>query len=117
VEDPFAVSLSEKADLIVGVTKAMGSVEGVALARAFLTAWDTEKWFVSSQGHRIHQHLVECGGGMDATAIGEAETQRRSYPQAFGQFESGGYELIRRFDLPGTAARVSRAAGARPSAP
>ena len=116
-EDPFAVSLAEKADLLVGVTKTMGSVEGVALARAFLTAWDTEKWFVSSQGHRIHQHLVECGGGMDATAVGEAETQRRSYPQAFGQFESGGYEVIRRFDLPGNAERVASEAVALLSAP
>src|SRR5437763_6090169 len=45
-EDPFVVSLAEKADLLVGVTKTMQAVEGVALARAFLTAWDTEKYFV-----------------------------------------------------------------------
>jgi len=116
-EDPFAVSLAEKADLIVGVTKTMQAVDGVALARAFLTAWDTEKYFVSSQGHRISQHLVECGGGMDATAVGEAETQRRSYPQAFGQYQTGGYEVIRRFDLPGHAERVAGEAVALLSAP
>jgi TldD protein len=116
-EDPFAVSLAEKADLIVGVTKTMQAVDGVALARAFLTAWDTEKYFVSSQGHRISQHLVECGGGMDATAVGEAETQRRSYPQSFGQYQTGGYEVIRRFDLPGHAERVASEAVALLSAP
>ena len=116
-EDPFAVSLAEKADLIVGVTKTMQAVEGVALARAFLTAWDTEKFFVSSQGHRISQHLVECGGGMDATAVGEAETQRRSYPQSFGQYQAGGYEVIRRFDLPGHAERVASEAVALLTAP
>jgi TldD protein len=116
-EDPFAVSLTEKADLLLSATKTMQGVDGVALARAFLTAWDTEKWFVSSQGHRISQHLVECGGGMDATAVGEAETQRRSYPQSFGQFESGGYEIIRRFDLPGNAERVASEAVALLSAP
>ncbi len=116
-EDPFAVSLAEKADLIVGVTKTMQAVEGVALARAFLTAWDTEKYFVSSQGHRISQHLVECGGGMDATAVGEAETQRRSYPQSFGQYQAGGYEVIRRFDLPGHAERVASEAVALLTAP
>src|SRR5690349_5993482 len=49
-EDPFAVSLTEKADLVLGVTKTMRAVDGVALAHAFLTAWDTRKWFVSSQG-------------------------------------------------------------------
>src|SRR5919106_1761743 len=36
-EDPFAVSLAEKADLLVGVTKTMRAVDGVALAKAFLT--------------------------------------------------------------------------------
>jgi TldD protein len=116
-ENPFAVSLAEKADLIVGVTKTMQAVDGVALARAFLTAWDTEKYFVSSQGHRISQHLVECGGGMDATAVGEAETQRRSYPQSFGQYQAGGYEVIRRFDLPGHAERVAGEAVALLTAP
>jgi len=107
----------DEADLLLGVTKTMRAVDGVALARAFLNAWDTRKWFVSSQGHRISQHLVECGGGMDATAVGEAETQRRSYPQAFGQFESGGYEVIRRFDLPGNAERLASEAVALLSAP
>jgi TldD protein len=116
-EDPFAVSLAEKADLLVEVTKTMQAVDGVALARAFLTAWDTQKYFVSSQGHRISQHLVECGGGMDATAVGEAETQRRSYPQAFGQYQTGGYEVIRRFDLPGHAERVASEAVALLTAP
>ncbi|MGH9005583.1 MAG: PmbA/TldA family metallopeptidase, partial [Acidimicrobiia bacterium] len=106
-EDPLAVSLAERGDLVVGVTEAMRAVPGVALARAFLSAWDTEKWFVSSQGHRLHQHLVETGGGMDATAVGESETQRRSYPQAFGQFETGGYEVVRRWDLPGHADQVA----------
>ncbi|HLF41358.1 MAG TPA: DNA gyrase modulator, partial [Acidimicrobiia bacterium] len=56
-EDPFGVSLTEKGDLLVDVTRTMRSVDGIALARAFLTAWDTRKWFVSSQGHRLGQHL------------------------------------------------------------
>jgi TldD protein len=80
------------------------------MATATLQFWDTEKWFVSSQGHRIRQHIVEAGGGMDATAVGEHETQRRSYPQAFGHYETGGYEVIRRFDLPAHAARVAEEA-------
>jgi TldD protein len=102
-EDPFTVPLGEKVDLVTGVTRAMLEVEGVAVTTAQLMFWDTEKWFVSSQGHRIAQHLVESGCGMDATAIGEHETQRRSYPQSFGHVETGGYEVIRRFDLPAHA--------------
>ena len=116
-ENPLRVSLSEKADLIVDLTATMGSVKGISLARAFLTAWDTQKWFVSSQGHQIAQHIVECGGGMDATAVGESETQRRSYPQSFGQYETGGYEVIRAWDFPAHAGRIAEEAVALLSAP
>ncbi len=115
-EAPFEVPLSEKVDMLVGVTETMVAVDGIALARGSLAFWDTDKWFVSSQGHRIHQHLVESGGGFDSTAIGEAETQRRSYPQSFGQFETGGYEVIRRWDYPGNAGRIAEEAAALLSA-
>ncbi|MDX1691423.1 MAG: TldD/PmbA family protein [Acidimicrobiia bacterium] len=111
-EAPLEVPLSEKVDLLVGVTSTMQEVEGIALARGSLAFWDTDKWFVSSQGHRIHQRLVESGGGFDATAVGERETQRRSYPQSFGQFETGGYEVIRRWDFPGNAGRIAEEAAA-----
>jgi TldD protein len=109
-EDPFAVPLSEKVDLVTGVTRTMLEVDGVAVTTAQLMFWDTEKWFVSSQGHRIFQHLVETGCGMDATAVGERETQRRSYPQSFGHVETGGYEVVRRFDLPANAVPIAEEA-------
>jgi len=110
VEDPFSLPLSEKVDMLVGVTATMQGVPGIAIARGNLTFWDTNKWFASSQGHRIHQHLVESGGGCDATAVGERETQRRSYPQSFGQYETGGYEAVRRWDYPGNAQRIAEEA-------
>lgn len=116
-EDPFAVPLSDKVDMLIGVTATMGGVPGIALAGGSMTFWETDKWFVSSQGHRIHQHLVESGGGFDATAIGDGETQRRSYPQSFGQYETGGYEVIRRWDYPGNAGRIAEEAAALLTAP
>jgi TldD protein len=109
-EDPFKVSLSEKVDLLVAVTGTMQAVNGVKIATGNLTFWDTNKWFVSSQGHRIHQHIIESGGGYDATAIGESETQRRSYPQSFGQYQTGGYEVVRRWDFESHAQRVAEEA-------
>ena len=115
-EDPFDVPLGDKVDVVVSATRQMHEVEGVMVATAHLTFWDTEKWFVSSQGHRIFQHIVESGCGMDATAVGEAETQRRSYPQSFGHVETGGYEVVRRFDLPGNAPRIAEEAVALLSA-
>jgi TldD protein len=116
-EDPFAVPLSQKVDLLVGLTRTMRDVDGVHVARAHLRFWDTDKWLVSSQGHRISQHIVESGGGIDATAVGEDESQRRSYPQSFGEYRTGGYEVIRSFDLPGHAGRVAEEAVALLTAP
>ena len=117
VEDPFAVPLAEKVDLLVDVTRTMQAVPGVAIARGNLTFWDTEKWFVSTQGHRVKQHLVESGGGYDATVLADSETQRRSYPQSFGQFETGGYETVRRWDFAGNAQRIAEEAAALVDAP
>jgi TldD protein len=112
LEDPFSVSLSEKVDLLIGATKTMREVDGIAIATGSLTFYDTNKWFVSSQGHRIQQHIVESGGGIDATALGDTESQRRSYPQSFGQYETGGYEVIRKWDFAANAGRIAEEAAA-----
>ncbi len=109
-EHPSDVSLAEKGDLLIGVTSAMKAVPGVSVAAAHLVAWDTQKWFVSSQGHRIHQHIVETGTSMSATAVGERETQRRSYGGIGGAYGTRGYELVREADLPGHAQRVGEEA-------
>ncbi len=116
-EHPFDVPLSERGDLLVGVTATMKAVAGVGVASASMHAWDTEKWFVSSQGHRISQHLVECGTSMEATAVGEVETQRRSFGGIGGIWGTRGYEMVREADLPGNAQRVGEEAVELLSAP
>ena len=116
-EHPFDVALSERGDLLVGVTATMKAVAGVGVARPTCTPGTPQKWFVSSQGHRISQHLVECGTSMEATAVGEAETQRRSYGGIGGIWGTRGYEMIRAADLPGNAQRVGEEAVELLSAP
>jgi TldD protein len=110
-EDPWSVGLAEKGDLLVGVTQAMRD-NGADLAEAGHRVWDTRKWFVSSEGARVDQHIVETGAAMNATAIGERETQRRSYPGIRGQYGTRGWELIRELDLPANAARIAEEARA-----
>lgn len=116
VEDPLSVPLSEKGDLLVTVT-AVGRHAGAQLAQAHYEVWDTEKWFASSEGARISQRIRECGTGMSVTAIGDGETQRRSYPGIRGQVGTRGWELIREIDLVGNAARIGEEAVALLSAP
>ncbi len=116
VVDPLSVPLSEKGDLLVAVTAAMKAA-GADLAEGSYNVWDTRKWFVSSEGHRIDQHIRECGGGIAATAVGEGETQRRSYPSYRGQFGTRGWELVTGLDLAAHAERVAIEARALLTAP
>ncbi|HEX2192902.1 MAG TPA: TldD/PmbA family protein [Acidimicrobiales bacterium] len=116
-EHPGSVSLAEKGDVLVTATATMAGVAGVSVGEASMTSWETEKWFASSQGHRISQHLVECGTAMSATAPGERETQRRSWGGIGGRFGTRGYELVREADLAGNALRVAEEAVALLSAP
>lgn len=110
------VGLAEKGDLLVAVTQTINRA-GVPLAESSYEVWDTEKWMVSSEGHRLSQHIVECGGLVNATAIGDGETQRRSYPGIRGQYGTSGWELVRSLDLPSHAERVADEAKALLLAP
>jgi TldD protein len=114
--DPLAVPLSEKGDLLVRATTVM-SEHGADQAEGRYQIWDTRKWLVSSEGHRIDQHIRECGGGIAATAIGDGETQRRSHPSYRGQYGTRGWELVTGLDLAGHAARVAEQARALLTAP
>jgi TldD protein len=110
-EDPWGVTLAEKGDQLEQATRTMQQ-HGADVAEALHRVWDTRKWFVSSEGARIDQHIIETGAGMSATAVGERETQRRSYPGIRGQFGTRGWELVREIDMPGNAARIAEEARA-----
>jgi TldD protein len=117
VEHPLDdVGVGERADLLVAATNA-ATEAGVPLSHATSQVWDTEKWFASSEGSRIDQRIVECGAVVDATAIGDGETQRRSYPGVRGQYGTQGWELVRGLDLVANAASIAEQAQALLSAP
>jgi TldD protein len=115
-EDPLAVPLSEKGDLLTGATDEAHKA-GADLAEGLYQIWDTRTWFVSSEGHRVDQHIRKCGGGIWATAVGDGETQRRSYPSWRGQYGTRGWELVRELDLRAHAIRIAEEARALLSAP
>jgi TldD protein len=107
-EDPFTVSLEEKLGLLVDATGALVAVPGIALGRGSFDAWRRRSLFVSSEGAAIAQRIIQCGAGIDATAVGDDEVQERSYPNSFGgDCGTVGYELVRGIDLVGSAPRVA----------
>jgi len=116
--DPLSVSLEEKIDLLLAADREARSVKGVVVSTPAMHLLIEEKTFASSEGSFIEQRLVESGVGMRATAVDEGEIQVRSYPNIFGiQQETGGYEVIKKWDLVGNAARIGEEAVALLSAP
>lgn len=114
--DPLSVPLSEKGDLLVAATAAAKDA-GADLAEAIYQIWDTRKWFVSSDGHRIDQHIRECGAGVTASAFGDGEIQRRSWPSHRGQYGTQGWELVESLSLVDNAPRMAEEARALLTAP
>ncbi len=114
--DPVGVPLADKGDLLVRTTKAIRD-NGADIAEGLYQIWETRKWLVSSEGHRVDQHIRECGAGISATAIGDGETQRRTYPAARGQYGTRGWEVVDELDLDAHAVRIAEEAQALLTAP
>ena len=105
-ENPFSISNTDQVDLLLRSTDEMKKL-GSSRASGRLDFWDTEKWFASSQGHRIYQNIIESGGGISSLAVGDGETQIRSYPQSFGEYRTGGWEVIKSFEFENHTERLA----------
>src|SRR5215211_7927771 len=110
--DPFAVSLADKVALCLRAEDAMQQPD-VRVTSAFVRALREQKLLLTSDGVEVDQETVECGSGIDATAVGDATVQIRSYPSAtVGSSAQAGWEHVERLDLPGEGARVGEEAAA-----
>ncbi|MNX45121.1 protease TldD [compost metagenome] len=117
-EDPFAVSLEEKIALLMAADAEMRAVRGIRATEASLGCQREEKTFASTEGAYIEQVLTETGCGIAATAVGEGDVQRRSYPNSFGRHQATrGFELVREVDLVGNARRIAEEAVSLLTAP
>jgi TldD protein len=116
-EDPFTVPLEEKVALLMEASRQMQGVRGLSFAEAGLDFFRRSTWFASSDGAQIEQVVTNSGGGIEATAVGEGDMQRRSYPNSFrGHVKAAGYEHIRTLGLIEEAERIGAEAVALLSA-
>src|SRR5258708_12083695 len=85
-QDPFALPLDQKVQLLLDADAAMRSAKGVAISSAQMEYAREQKFFASSEGSEIEQELREAGAGMSASAVDpeSQEIQTRSYPNSFG---------------------------------
>ncbi|MGD2249078.1 MAG: TldD/PmbA family protein [Candidatus Methanofastidiosia archaeon] len=99
-KDPFSVPIEEKISLLIDCSKALMEPEDVKVSQATMRSRSQEKWFYSSEGARIHQKIVHCGGGIAAIAVKGGDMQKRSYPTSFdGNFSQQGYEFVESLHL------------------
>jgi TldD protein len=117
-EDPFTVPTEEKVALLKEADRRLHVAPSIKSGKASITLWQEEKWYLSSEGASYRASITHVGGGIEATAVGEGEVQRRSYPNSFGgDFAQAGFEFVRAMDLPGKAEDCGRTAHALLSAP
>jgi TldD protein len=117
-EDPFHVALEEKVALLMEASRRTQGVRGVAFAEASLDLFRRRTCFASTEGAAIDQTTVQSGGGIEATAIGDGEYQRRSFPNSFrGHLSAAGWEHVRRLGLVEEAERTGSEAVELLSAP
>jgi len=109
--DPFSVTLDQKIGVLAAADTGMAKAAGVRVRESNLVFIKEKKWFVNSEGARTEQTIIETGGGMVATAVGEGEVQTRSYPTSFGRQQlTAGWEAVEQWDLPGNAERIGNEA-------
>ena len=105
--DPFSISLEERLGLLLAADKEMARVEGVRVRQTNLVIIREKKWFANTESAFTEQTIIETGGGIVATAVGDGEVQSRSYPNSFGRQQvTGGWEVVLKWDLPGNSERI-----------
>ena len=106
--DPFVVLPEEKLSLLLEADGRMGSVQGVAARQGNLVFIRERKTFANTEGAHVEQTIYEAGGGIQVTAVGHGEVQRRSYPQSMGRQQGcAGWEYVVGMDLPGNAEKTA----------
>ena len=105
--NPFTISLEDKLGLLLEADARMGSVKGISARTGNLIFIKEHKIFANSEGAHVEQTIYEAGGGIMATARGNGEIQRRSYPQSMRQQGCAGWEFVDSMDLAGNAERIA----------
>ena len=114
--DPFAVSIQEKADLLLEINEQLLSYgdQGIKKAYSFLSFTKEDKIFASTVGSMIEQTIYRSYPGMGCTAIANGDAKGRNYERPPLNI---GYEHINSEDLLSNTERVAHEAVEKVHAP
>ena len=105
--DPFAMTVDDRLGLLLSAETKLRERKGLRTTRAAYSIWREDKLFLSTEGADIQQRLTEVGGGIAAEVVGDGELQIRTYPDGLRYQNSGGWEVLTKWDLVGNAPRVA----------
>ena len=105
--DPFKVHIDDKLKLLYEIDSILRKDEKIYATSSSMDFFREHKWFASSEGSFIEQDILRSGGGFSCTAVGNNDSQIRSFPASFGgQYKSMGYELILSLKLAENAEKI-----------
>jgi TldD protein len=107
VKDPFKIPLDEKIGVLLEADRLMRKSKDIKVAEGSMSFYRTEKVFLSTEGTDIAQTIIESGGGIAATAVGNGDVQKRSFPTSWGDTATKGYEFVEEMDLAGNAEKTA----------
>jgi TldD protein len=115
VTDPFAVPIERYLDLLRAVVAEARKVQGVFSVNGSIDARLEDRFFVSTEGSVIRQHVYQISPEFTATAVqaGRKVKSRTHRPHAV----CAGYEAVERANMLGQARRVGEEAVAHLKAP
>jgi TldD protein len=115
VTDPFTVPIEQKLELLRTVAADARKVAGVFSVTSSIDARLEDRFFVSSEGSVIEQHVYQISPEVTATAVvaGRKLKSRTYRPHAV----CAGYEAVERAGMPGQARRIGEEAVAHLKAP
>jgi TldD protein len=107
-KDPFAVPIPEKLELLRTINEQVKQVRGVFSAASTVAQRVEHRFFASTDGSLIEQHVHQIAPEMTATAVERGrKTKTRTYrPHAV----CAGYEAVERARMPAAARRVGEEA-------
>ncbi len=99
-KDPFAVPLKEKIQLLKDLENMMKVSDELNSTSVFMTFYRTRIYFASSEGSKITQDIYQSGTGTSCGIVrSHRDRTERSFPTPGGQWITGGYEIMDKFDF------------------
>jgi TldD protein len=92
--DPATCRSANASRCLLDAERALHSAPTIAVGRAWLDLWRTDKEFYSTTGSRIAQTIYQSGGAISALAVGDGDAQVRMWPGDRGMYFGGGWEVI-----------------------